>query len=568
MDEFNRDFENTDNQSGNDEPQAETFEAQQDESTAEIIEPQSEAAAAEQQAPFEAESFREQYTAGAQEQYAATNDFTEKAEEYRPENNGQYPGNGYATGGQQQNATYYSAYSPYAQQGQYNGYSQQRPPVYGSAYPGTGSPQQGPNHKNKGRKKGVKIFSGLVAIVVVFAVAFGAGSLFGKKNSNSASSGNPSQVEQGKSENRDKTQMDIAETPNADASTAAIKGALTPVQIANKVQKSIVGIICYASNSDSIASEGTGIIMGTDTAGEYTYVVTCAHVIADATGGITVQLYDSKKYDAEMVGYDSKTDVGVVKVKVTGLTAAEFGDSTALKVGEPVYAVGNPGGTEFFGSFTGGMVSAIDRSVTSTYTMECIQHDAAINPGNSGGALVNVYGQVIGINSLKIVNTEYEGMGFAIPIKTAKSVVDNLIAYGYVPNRPKLGIKYIPATSSQYYNMVVQLKGLPAGSLIIGEIEDGSAFTGTQAQKYDLITAVNGKPMTTADVLLDTIENGKVGDTLKLTIYRISNNYKVTNFDVEVKLIEDKGSTEKKKVEEETTSINVFDFFQNPFSGF
>lgn len=559
MDEYDRNFENLNAtpESGN--SNGETFEAQAEETAAE-----------QQEAVY---GNAEGAETAQQDVYNAAESFTEKAEEYRPEqgNNGQY-GNGYATGGQQQNATYYSAYSPYSQQGQYGngygGYSQQRPPVYGNNYPGAGVPNQGAKPKNKGRKKGVKIFTGLVAIVVVISIAFGAGSLFGKR-SNTGVAEKTTQSEEGHAANSDDTQMDIAKTPSADASIAAIKGALTPVQIASKVQKSIVGIICYAKNSDSIASEGTGIIMGADKAGEYTYVVTCAHVIAGATGGITVQLYDSKKYDAVMVGYDSKTDVGVVKIKVTGLTAAEFGDSSALKVGEPVYAMGNPGGTEFFGSFTGGMVSAIDRSVTSTYTMECIQHDAAINPGNSGGALVNVYGQVIGINSLKIVNTEYEGMGFAIPIKTAKSVVDDLIAYGYVPNRPKLGIKYVPATSSQYYNMVVQLKGLPAGSLIIGEIEDGSAFTGTQAQKYDLITAVNGKPMTTADVLLDAVEKGKVGDTLKLTIYRISNNYKVTTFDVEVKLIEDKGSTEtKKEVEEETTSINVFDFFQNPFGGF
>ncbi len=496
------------------------------------------------------------------EQYAAAENMPETDNEYQKE----YPGNGYynGSGDSRQNANAYNAYSPYSQQWQYGGgYSQQRSP-YNAGYPGTGDTRQNAKPANKGRKKGMKIFMGIVAAVLIFAVGAGSNSIIQKMRSKT-SSPSISTSDQTHEAGGDDTQMNIAETPSADASTAAIKGALTPVEIANKVHKSIVGIICYAKNSDSKSGEGTGIIMGTDKTGEYTYIVTCAHVIADVTGSMTVQLYDETKYDAVMVGYDSKTDVGVIKVKATGLNAAEFGDSTALKVGEPVYAVGNPGGTEFFGSFTGGMVSAIDRSVTSKYTMECIQHDAAINPGNSGGALVNVYGQVIGINSLKIVDTEYEGMGFAIPIKTAKSVVDNLIAYGYVPNRPKLGITYAPATASQYYNMVVQLKGLPSGSLIISEIEDNSAFNGTQAQKYDLITAVNGKPMSTSSVLLDAIENGKVGDTLTLTLYRISNNYKVSSFDVEVKLIEDKGSMETKKTEEQTTSVDIFDFFQNPF---
>lgn len=129
-----------------------------------------------------------------------------------------------------------------------------------------------------------------------------------------------------------------------------------------------------------------------------------------------------------------------------------------------MYAIGNPGGTEFFGSFTNGMVSAISRTVSSQigYSMECIQHTAAISPGNSGGALINEYGQVVGINSLKISDSNYELMGFAIPISSAKEIIDDIIAYGRVPNRPKLGISYFSNTSNQQYNMIVQIKG-PAG---------------------------------------------------------------------------------------------------------
>jgi serine protease Do len=191
--------------------------------------------------------------------------------------------------------------------------------------------------------------------------------------------------------------------------------------------------------------------------------------------------------------------------------------------------------------------------------MKCIQHDAAINPGNSGGALVNVYGQVIGINSLKIADTEYEGMGFAIPISDAKSIIDNIIKYGYVPNRPMLGISYSEVSASQQYSMIVQKRSAP-GSLIIMEIGKNSGLANTDARKYDMIIAVDGKELTTPDVLLDKIDSSSVGDTLTLTLCRISNNYEITKFTVKVKLVEDKGSTSAEK-EEETTQ-NPYDFFQ------
>ena len=302
--------------------------------------------------------------------------------------------------------------------------------------------------------------------------------------------------------------------------------------------------------------------MGEDSSGQYTYIITCAHVISGNGIKAVVQLHDGTQYDAQIVGYDARTDIGVLKIKATGLTAAEFGDSSKLKVGEAVYALGNPGGMEFFGSFTSGMVSAISRPVSSEigYSMECIQHTAAISPGNSGGALINAYGQVIGINSLKITDSDYELMGFAIPISSAKEIIDDIIAYGRVPNRPKLGISYYANSSSQQYNMIVQIKGLPAGSLIIADINADSDLVNTDARVGDLIIAVNGKELTTADVLLEEIDNGKVGDTLTLTLCRISSNYQTSEFNVKVKLVEDTGNTAS--VNEQTTSS---DQFFNPF---
>ena len=155
---------------------------------------------------------------------------------------------------------------------------------------------------------------------------------------------------------------------------------------------------------------------------------------------VKVQMHDETQYDADIVGSDSRTDIGVLRIRANGFTAAQFGNSDSLSVGETVYAIGNPGGVAFAGSFTNGMVSAISRPVDSQigYEMLCIQHTAAINPGNSGGALVNAYGQVIGINSSKIASTEYEGMGFAVPSVTVKEVFDEIVRNEVVQARQQL----------------------------------------------------------------------------------------------------------------------------------
>ena len=325
------------------------------------------------------------------------------------------------------------------------------------------------------------------------------------------------------------------------STTQPTTAVINSVFVAEKVRPSVVGVMAYYNGK--LIGEGSGVLMSEDKNQGITYVVTCAHVISDDGATFGILLLDGTNIEAEMVAYDERTDIGVLKVKKTGLPLAEFGDSSTLRIGEPVYAIGNPGGSEYFGSITNGIVASIDRSVTSTYTMTCIQHNAAINPGNSGGALVNAAGQVIGINSSKIASTEYEGMGFAVPTSIAGVVVDSLIQYGYVPNRPKLGIEYAPVSSNQLYSLVVSIKELPQGSLVIAGISEGSSLVGTGAQVGDLIIAVNGKDMDDSSVLLDFIDKGSVGDELTLTLCRIeSRTYKTTTFDVTITLIEDKPS--------------------------
>lgn len=401
-------------------------------------------------------------------------------------------------------------------------------------------PQTQPvNSDNKKERKGFKVFAASIALILVFALGFGVSSVLKYSDDDKGISSSD------KEKKGDGPQLNINESP-VSPTNVSLDGVLTPAQIHAKLSKSNVGIVVYTQNSNSSAGEGSGIIMGEDSTGTYTYIITCAHVISDAGVSVRVQTEDGTTYDAEIAGFDTRTDLGVLKIKANGLPAAEFGDSNSLVVGDPVYAIGNPGGVEFFGTLTGGHISAIDRPVSSEigYTMKCVQHDAAINPGNSGGMLVNAYGQVIGINSQKIAATDYEGMGFAIPITSAKEIIEDLINYSYVPNRPKLGITYYPVSASAQYSMIAQIKGLPAGTLIINEISSDGSLANTQARQYDMIIAVDGKPLTTADVLLERIDNGKVGDKMTLTLCRVNSNYSIDEFDVEVTLVEDKGGSE------------------------
>ncbi len=441
-----------------------------------------------------------------------------------------------------------------------------------NSYPNNMPPQNGKKKSSKGKK--------VVAVVIVLAVIIGlfsvVRSLFPKDNNNSITDSTTSAfTSQGSSsEESDKNDNEDSQHVQLETTSSATVKELSAVDVAKKARPSVVGVMTYKSSQ--LSGEGSGVAMGVDSTGKYTYIITCAHVINESGVTYGIRTLEGKNYTAEMVAFDVRTDIGVLKVEATDIPIAEFGDSTALEVGEPVYAIGNPGGSEYFGSITNGIVSAIDRSVSGTYTMTCIQHNAAINPGNSGGALVNSAGQVIGINSSKIAATDYEGMGFAVPMSIVKPVVDNLITYKYVPNRPKLGIEYASVDSYQLYSMVVAIKGLPTGSLVIAGISDDSSLANTDVKVGDLIIAVNGKKMDTSDVLLDLINTGNVGDTLTLTLCRVeSRTYQTSTFDVTITLIEDKGSAEETTTAQENNggynhggASSFEDFFEDYFGDF
>lgn len=293
--------------------------------------------------------------------------------------------------------------------------------------------------------------------------------------------------------------------------------ALSIPEIVKKVKPSVVGI--SSEFSTSAVSTGTGIIMSDDG-----YIVTNAHVIQNTENGITerssnvmVVLSDSTECEAEIIGADSRTDLAVIKISPDGknLAAAEFGDSNDLMEGELAIAIGNPLGFELYGSTTCGIISALDRTITvGEYEMNLIQTDAAINPGNSGGPLLNSCGQVIGINSSKIISDYAEGLGFAIPISSAQPIIDDLIANGYVTGRPMIGIsgEDINEITAKYYN-------LPQG-VCVRFITPDSAAENSGIEVGDIIIGLNGKSIYTMEELNKMLDEFTAGDTVNLTIYR------------------------------------------------
>lgn len=303
--------------------------------------------------------------------------------------------------------------------------------------------------------------------------------------------------------------------------------ALTDQDVAEKLIPSVVCIenyqvsqqygFLYTTSSDvSPASEGSGIIISEDG-----YIVTNAHVVDGATS-LKAILYDGSTVEAELIGSDTLTDIAVIKVDTTGLetplTAASFGDSSALRVADKVIAIGNPGGYELSSSVTIGYVSALNRAITNSstgYTMEYIQTDAAINPGNSGGALVNSYGEVIGINSAKISATGYEGLGFAIPSDTAQPIINDLIQYGYVKDRAMLGIsgQFIDSLTGRFY-------GLPQGEYVAALNTELAQSSGLQ--QGDVITAMDGTMLSSEAEMRAFINSKKPGEVVTLTVYRPS----------------------------------------------
>lgn len=299
----------------------------------------------------------------------------------------------------------------------------------------------------------------------------------------------------------------------------------------NKVSDSVVGIVCYSgeiSTVENCSSQGSGIIISADG-----YVLTNAHVIGNSKTAYLIQVVtaDGKEYTAGVVGYDTRTDIAVLKMDdAKDLKPATFGDSSKIELGEDIIVVGNPGGLDYQNSITKGIVSALDRELSSTSLVKYIQTDAAINPGNSGGPVVNIYGQVIGVATSKIVSERYEGMGFAIPSQTVKGIFDELVRNGYVSGRVKIGItgNNVTASMANQYDV-------PQGILVAEIIKDGPC-DGTELKTDDIIIEADGTEVKTFSDIYEVLEKHKAGDKIKIKYYRASDESEGT---VEITLQED-----------------------------
>ncbi|MCD7741481.1 MAG: trypsin-like peptidase domain-containing protein [Ruminococcus sp.] len=437
-------------------------------------------------------------------------------------------------------------YANYSQQPQNNGYQS-----YG--YSNYGYGQQGPNEYSyeppKKKKKSKKALNAVLAILCVAAIGVssvvGYSLLTGDGSVLTDDSSSSSTVKQS-SEDTATSSTSTRDTSNLPTieQLSTPDDALSISEIVTKVSPSVVGISCITDDSEV---SGTGIILSEDG-----YIVTNAHVVEDASAisvvitdstsesaeeetddsssktvaekiledqdGDSSESTDDGNITAELVGIDTQTDLAVLKIDKTGLTPAEFGTSSEVVVGEVAIVIGNPLGFDLANTVTSGIISATDRTLTiEDRTMTLIQTDASINSGNSGGPLINAYGQVIGITSAKVSTTYGEGLGFAIPIDDAVTIIDDLIEYGYVTGRPSLGIsgENISSFYADYY-------GVPQG-FIVRSVDDGSAAEDAGIEVNDIIVGIQGELIESIEEFNEIKSEYSAGDTITVSVYRNDN---------------------------------------------
>ena len=320
------------------------------------------------------------------------------------------------------------------------------------------------------------------------------------------------------------------------------KNENSTTQAVNKIKDAVVSVITYSANKQSsvfgteesnsdtdnqqIASEGSGVIYKKNE--NDAYIVTNTHVINGASK-VDIRLADGTKVPGEIIGSDTFSDIAVVKIsseKVT--TVAEFGDSSQLNVGETAIAIGSPLGSEYANTVTQGIISSLNRNVSlksedgQAISTKAIQTDTAINPGNSGGPLVNIQGQVIGITSSKIASnggTSVEGLGFAIPSNDVQNIIKQLESDGKV-TRPALGIQMVNLSNVGANDL--RKLNIPSGltsGVVVRSVQSSMPANG-HLQKYDVITKVDDKEITSSTDLQHALYNHAIGDTIKITYYR------------------------------------------------
>ena len=375
-------------------------------------------------------------------------------------------------------------------------------------------PQDAQPPKKKKKFNGKRVARSAVALVLAAAMGF-AGGFVGAKF---GGSGKVVIQQVAPSSTADSA----SGSDNSITAASSSGSSLTTEQVADLVSPSVVVITTeqvvysqwswYGQNQVE-SGAGSGVIISSDG-----YILTCAHVV-DGASTITVTIGD-KDYTATLVGEDTTSDIAVIKIDADGLTPATVGNSDSLKVGQSVMAVGNPLG-ELGGTVTGGMISALNRSVTiqgssSVNTMSLIQMDASVSPGNSGGGLFNMNGELIGIVNAKSSSSDAEGLGFAIPINDAIKVAQELLENGYVTGRPYLGITYLAVTDAQTASQL----GVNAYGVYVVEVVKGGPAEKAGLQAGDRIVSVDGTEIASKDDLGTLMQKHAAGDTLSITIAR------------------------------------------------
>ncbi|MEK4439708.1 MULTISPECIES: S1C family serine protease [Niallia] len=326
-------------------------------------------------------------------------------------------------------------------------------------------------------------------------------------------------------------------TANTTSNTKTSDGTIAIADMVESSSKAIVGIVNmqkqsnpFSQNSSDVESgSGSGIIFKKDN--QYAYIVTNNHVIEGANA-LEISLYNGDKTEAKLIGADALTDLAVVRIDAKYASdIINFGDSSTLRPGDQVWAIGNPLGQELSRTVTQGIVSAVDRSITvntsaGDWEFNVIQTDAAINPGNSGGALINSSGEVIGINSLKISDSGVEGLGFAIPSNDLIPIVNEIIEKGKV-ERPYLGVGL--ASLEEVPRMYLEdLPNKVSKGVMITNIDANSAAAKAGLKVQDVIVAIDGKKVANStDLRKYLYSEVKIGDKVKLEIYRDGKSQKV-----------------------------------------
>ena len=354
-----------------------------------------------------------------------------------------------------------------------------------------------PMNDYKPMKKGLKVFS-LVLVAIIILTSTCLVGYFAGKNSVNIYNGKPTNVK-----------VELEPIPDNSKEMTAAK-------IYEDVNPSIVGITVYNASGDG--TQASGIVYS-----ESGYIITNDHIYAEVPSAkFKIHTYDGKEYDAKYVAGDQISDLAVLKIENCDLTPAIFGNSNDIYMGQKVVAIGRPNDATDVSSITSGIISATNRRVqnSSNYSARLIQTDSPINPGSSGGALVNMYGQVIGVTSSKLANVAYEGVGYAIPTTVMKRIVGELITEGKVVSRAKLGITYVAINS-----VTAEINKLDHIGLQIQSVSTDSNLYGKVA-KGDMITKINNIEVMADNTVLDIIENCSAGDKVSVTVITTKNETK------------------------------------------